>query len=158
MEACPKKLFRCSKLAITADQKTQFKTLFKGMWKNMGAGMLSAKRAMLMLKLEWLADAPDAAKLGTQGQALWKQVSTKILAKLAMKLAMQKMLTPEQWKKVRTCKSCCNGKRGGSKGKGSDCKGCKGCKQRCKGCKGHRKHPCKGGGGAPCKTRHGHGA
>ena len=139
---CPMKLTLCAKeLGITADQTAKLKALFMGAHKNMAAGRISAKRAFLLLKLEWLADAPDAAKLGTQGQALWNQGRAKLLAKLAMKLAMQKLLTPAQWKKVRTCKGCHKGGRGG-------CGGCKG--------KGHPcKAPCKGGRKAPCHAGHG---
>ncbi len=118
MMMCPKMLVMHQKwLGLSADQVTQLKALGKTQRSAMVDTRLSFKRARVAMKAEWLKDQPDAAKLRTLAKTVMDLKVRTLSGKVAFLAKVQAVLTPAQWKQVRSARGhrgCpdCKGRRG----------------------------------------------
>ena len=146
---CPKKVLKCAKcLKLDKDQITKLHGILKRAMAKKIEFKLAKIRIKARMKVEWLEDNPDGAKIGTMLQQIVELKSKKMKQKLALLLEVRKVLTTEQYQKLIVMKmGRCGKGKGGCGGKSWGRGGCDK-KPCCGGRGGCDKRPCRGG--KPC--------
>lgn len=105
-------------LGLSEAQVKQMKAIREKQQADMGKLRLEKQRLRAQMRVEWLKDAPDQAKLRSLGQQLSKVGAEKAKLRLETRLKMSNVLTPAQRTKAKTLGIGPGNGFGGGKGMG----------------------------------------